>query len=141
MAVELAEVEELVENDLGLDFFCLYFLGLRVDFPFEALEWTDQDLGSDRDELPQRFVAFVATCRVLTPRLALAVEVTLDDVDQFLPFSDTHKIGEQIELGIRRYVLWSQEAAGLAARTCNFFVRDETKYGIEDLGLTDTAGK
>lgn len=141
MAVELAEVERLGETDLGFDFLRDHFLALRVPCPFEALQWADQDFGRECDELPSRFVVVVATCGVLAPRLTFGVEVALDDVDQLVPFFGTHEIGEQIELRGRGLVLRTQEAAGPALCTFDFFVRDNSEHGIEDVGLTDPSGK
>lgn len=141
MSVKLAEVEVFVEGDLCLDFLRRHLPGLRVVRPFEALEWADQDLGRKRDELPQRLVAMVAASWVLTLRLACVVEVTPDDVGQSLALLDTHKVGEQIILGVRRNILRSQKALGLARFALDFFVRDETKDCIEGLNLTDAAGK
>ena len=100
MAVELAEVEELVVDDPGLNFGKVVFPLLLVISPREAPEWADQDLGSDRDEATHAFVAVVATSWVFAHQFTLAVEVALNDIDQFFVWFDPRKIGEQIVLGV-----------------------------------------
>ncbi len=94
MAVELAEVEGFGECDPGSDFERVEVSPPWVPLPFKSLKWADQDLGGERDELPGRLVAFVATLGVLAPRLTLGVEVAPNDVDQLIPCLGTHKVGE-----------------------------------------------